>query len=73
MRLSPIAIAKISSTDIRLKLALSLHVTEKSIIEYIKNNKNNGSLTKASALIVIKEETGLTEEEILNEEPLLTL
>jgi hypothetical protein len=73
MTLSPLAIAKINTSDTRLKLALRLHVTEKSIIDYIKSNKNNGSLTKVSALIVIKEETGLTEEEILNEEPLLTI
>lgn len=65
MKLSKKALAKLSDNGLRLKLALRLGFTEAWIRRSIKRNKHNGPLTTKSALLVIAEETGLTEEEIL--------
>jgi hypothetical protein len=54
------------SPGIKLKLALALNCSEGSINRYIRENSDN--LTKAAAMIVIREETGLTSDEILNRE-----
>jgi hypothetical protein len=64
------AIEKINVTRIRLSLALALGFTEQWIIKLLDANKENGPLTTAKALQVIREETGLTDSEILEEEPL---
>ncbi|HEY4062253.1 MAG TPA: hypothetical protein VGM30_10150 [Puia sp.] len=64
MKLTNIAIQAIArSSGIKLKLALALNCSEGSINRYIRENDDN--LTKAAALEVIRKETGLTDEEIL--------
>jgi glutamate dehydrogenase/leucine dehydrogenase len=50
---------------IRRRLAEALDVTDQSIMNYISVNKDNGPLTTAAALLVIHEETELSDEEIL--------
>jgi hypothetical protein len=64
MKLTNIAMqAIVQSPGIKLKLALALGCSEGSINRYIRENDDN--LTKAAALEVIRKETGLTDEEIL--------
>jgi len=55
------------SPGIKSKLALALGCSEGSINRYIRENDDN--LTKAAALAVIRKETGLTDDEILETEP----
>jgi hypothetical protein len=68
MRLTNIAIEAIRqySPGIKSKLALALNCSEGSINRYIRENDDN--LTKAAALQVIRKETGLSEDEILEKE-----
>lgn len=56
----------INTNEIRLRLALELGVSENTIRNYINDKSDN--LTKAAALNVIKEFTGLTDSEILESE-----
>lgn len=67
MRLSRIAILAIkgASPGIIEPLADAMGVSEPSVYKYI--NDNNDNLTKAAALKVIRKETGLKDEEILEE------
>lgn len=65
MELTPKALSAINNRATRLQLAVTLGVTEQTIINYITGNSDN--LTKVAALRVIKAKTGLTEEEILQE------
>lgn len=65
MKLTQLALQKINDPKIRVRLQVALSVTEQTIIRYIKANKED--LTMAAALAVIREETGLTDEEILEE------
>lgn len=51
----------------KLLLALSLGVSERWIIACLKNNEEDGLLTKATALKVIKRELGIKETEILTQ------
>ncbi len=67
MKLSNIALEQISERKVILKLALALDFTEQWMRRVIENNKDNGPLTTAKALQVIKLETGLTDKEILEE------
>jgi hypothetical protein len=66
MRLTNIALQAIRdhSPGIKSKLALSLHVSEGTINRYMRDNSDN--LTKAAALKVIQQETGLAENEIIS-------
>lgn len=59
------ALLIINTVTIRLKLALALGVGEQTIIRYISVNHEN--LTKAAALKVIREQTGLSDDEIIVE------
>lgn len=68
MRLTDSAIAIIKEPAARRKLAEALDCTDQTITRYIKENEDNGGLTKAAALKVISEETGLSNEQILEEE-----
>lgn len=68
MKLRKTALNKIKDSAIRLKLAGALKCTEQWVIKLIAANKRNGPLTTAAALGVIREETGLTDSEILEEE-----
>jgi hypothetical protein len=67
MRLSRIAILAVkgASPGIIKKLAEAMVVSEPSVYRFINDNDDN--LTKAAALKVIREETGLTDEQILEE------
>lgn len=66
MKLAKQALIAINTPHIRRRLMEVLgDVAESTIYRYINSNDDN--LTKAAALKVIKEETGLTYEEILEE------
>ena len=67
MKLTQTAIERIKEPDIRRELTNTLKCTDQTIVRYIKGNDDNGPLTKVGALITIKEFTGLTDEEILEE------
>lgn len=68
MKLSKKAIKGIKNQSPRLKLALALGFSEQWIVKVINANKLNGPLTTVAALKVIREETGLTDYEILEHE-----
>ncbi|MBS1915712.1 MAG: hypothetical protein JST87_05505 [Bacteroidetes bacterium] len=70
MKLTSRALRLINNKDTRLRLALALGFTEQWVIKLIDDNKDNGPLTTAKALQVIKGETKLTDTEILIEEPI---
>jgi hypothetical protein len=63
MKLSQKALGKLKDKRLRMKLCVALNCTERTILRYIEDNDDN--LTKAAALTVIREETKLTDEEIL--------
>lgn len=66
MKLSNNAIGKITVRT-RNRLALELDCSVPTIDRWIKENEPNGDLTKATAVKVIAEETGLKESKILEE------
>ena len=68
MKLSKKALKGIKNRQTRLKLALGMSLSEQWINKMIEANKQNGPLTTAKALQVIREETGLADNEILEEE-----
>lgn len=68
MKLSNTAIERISDRKVLLQIALALDFSEQWMRRVIENNKDNGPLTTARALQVIREETGLTDDQILEEE-----
>lgn len=68
MTISKQAIAKIDNAT-QLKLALALGYSGRWIVNVIAANKPNGPLTTYKALQVIRQETGLTDQQILEEEP----
>ncbi|MEI8142867.1 MAG: hypothetical protein WCG90_08380 [Chitinophagia bacterium] len=63
MNLTKTALKAINNQRTRLSLALALDVTEQTIIRYITDNHDN--LTKAAAMKVIKQETGFSDEKLL--------
>lgn len=68
MRLTFKALQEVKrSKRLRARLALALNKSEFSIQRYIKDNAEN--LTLAAAMAVIREETGLSDDEILENEP----
>lgn len=68
MKLSAIALQKINIPQVRLRLAIQFDCTERWISQLIKDNTPDGDLTKASALNIIREQTGLTDDMILETE-----
>jgi hypothetical protein len=68
MKLTQIAIGRIKDPDIRRELTNVLLCTDQTIIRYIKANEQNSPLTTIAAINKIKECTGLTEGEILEQE-----
>lgn len=68
MKLTKEAIEQINTVRMRLLIALSLNSTEAYVVRLIKENKNNGALTKAAAIDVIRRETGMNDEQILDKE-----
>lgn len=67
MKLSKKALRVIDKAETRLRLALGLSFSETWVRSLIADNKENGPLTTAKALQVIRQETGLTDAEILEE------
>lgn len=67
MRLSQKALQQINTTQVRLRLAMQFDCTERWISQLIKENQSDGDLTKASAMQIIREQTGLSDAEILEE------
>lgn len=67
MKLSKKALNAITPKT-RLKLALGLDCTEQWMIQLIDKNKDNGPLTTATALKILRQETGLSDSQILVEE-----
>lgn len=66
MRLSELAIQRITdSKSLPKKLRATLGITRQTMAKYLK--ENNDFLTKASAIKIIREETGLTDDQILEE------
>lgn len=65
MKLSRIALLAIRGAcpGIVGRLAKAIEVSDPTVYRYISDNDDN--LTKAAALAVIREETGLTDSEIL--------
>jgi len=68
LRLKADTLTAIKHPAIRRKLAETLDCTDQSISRYIKDNEENGELTKAAALKVIREELNCDDSEILEEE-----
>jgi hypothetical protein len=68
MKLTKLALQRISTQQIKLKLGIALGCSEGTVNRYIRQNSDN--LTKAAPMEVIRQETGLTDSEILEiEEP----
>lgn len=72
MKLTEQAIQLLEGTErkakaLRTMLALQLNFTERWIQKCIHENKDNGPLTTLAALKVLKQETGLTEEQLFAE------
>lgn len=68
MRLSKGAILAIrGGKGIKRKIAEALGVSEPTIFRWLADNDD--SLTKSAALKVIREETGLSDDQILTQEP----
>lgn len=69
MKISKLALLAMNgSRTCKKRLAEELDVTENSIWRWISENEENGDLTKAKALQVIGEETGLSNDQILEED-----
>lgn len=68
MILSKTAINSLESRKRRLSLCLALGFTEPWINKLLAANKENGPLTTIKALEVIQAETGLKQEEILEQQ-----
>lgn len=68
MRLSKLAILAVRGAcpGIIKPLAEAIKVSEPSVYKYI--SENNDNLTKAGAIQIIKETTGLSDEDILESE-----
>lgn len=68
MKLSDAAIDKMT-TKTRNRIALLLDCSVYTVDRWIKDNEENGDLTKAKVVDIISEETKLTKAKILVEEP----
>lgn len=66
MKLTENALKAINNKDTRRRLSEVLDCTDQTIMRYIKDNDDN--LTKAAALAVIREDTELTDDQILEQE-----
>jgi len=70
MKLSKTAIKKIKR-ETRQKLAIALGFSEYWVSRLVEKNKKNGPLTTPNALTVLREETGLTDAEILDTDSII--
>lgn len=68
MKLTDKALGAINNRSVILSLALGLNFTELWINKLIEANKDNGPLTTVRAISIIKKETGLKQDEILEQE-----
>jgi predicted transcriptional regulator len=70
MRLSKTAILALRGTDQETKerIAKAIGVSTPTIYRYIQANEINGQLTKAAAVKKISEETGLSNDQVLEED-----
>lgn len=71
MKLTELALQKINNTQTRMKIGLALGVSDQQVRRYVIANSDN--LTKVAALAVIRQETGLTDEQILEKEEVSAL
>jgi hypothetical protein len=55
----------------RIRLASALGCTEQWVIKMIAANKSNGPLTTYTALRVLREDSGLNDQELLEEQELM--
>lgn len=69
MKLKKKALAAINNPRTRIALAGGLGHTEQWIIQLMKKNDSNGTLTTMAAINIIKRETKLSEQDILEMEP----
>lgn len=67
MKLKERVLKQINNPKERIQLAAALNCTEQSIIKLIWKNRDNGKLTTATAMKVIREVTGLKDKDILEE------
>lgn len=67
MKLSNTALDSIT-LHIRTRIALELGCSVDTVDRWIRKNKTDGDLTKASVINILKEETKLSDQEILEEE-----
>jgi hypothetical protein len=63
MKLKKVVLEVIKDKRIRRRLADALDTTDQVIVNYIKKNHDN--LTKAAALLVIREELKMADDQIL--------
>lgn len=68
MRLSNLAITCINTPAMRMKIALKVNRDYTTVFRWIKENKDDGELTRKSVVEFIKDETKLTEEQIFGTE-----
>jgi DNA-binding transcriptional regulator YhcF (GntR family) len=70
MKLTKITILALRGTnkDFKERMAAELGVNYTTIARKINDNEQNGLLTTAKSLQMIREETGLTDAEILEED-----
>lgn len=72
MKLTNLIIEKLKTDmNLRLKVALAIGRGEQSVKQNIDRNNNNNKLTTTAAVRCLIAETGLTEQEILTDEPAL--
>ena len=67
MKLSEKAIKSLT-VRARNRIALEMDCSVPSVDRWIKENEDNGNMTKAGVIKIISEETGLNESEILEQE-----
>lgn len=64
MKLSNLAVTMLTAQT-KMKIALALEKDYTTVIRWVKSNYKNSPLTTAAALNIIKEETGLSTDQIL--------
>lgn len=72
MKIKKRVLNKINTPEHRTRIAMALKQGEQSVAVMCRRNTDNGPLTKAAALIAIREITGLTDEDILDLDKLPT-
>lgn len=69
MKLSKIAILALKGLgqDVKDRIGKAVGVHPHTVYKWMSDNEENSDLTKASVVQIISEETGLTQEQILDE------